>query len=78
MKGDFIVKWDFAEKYSFVVSDAAQSTGRGTRSLLWVYYILQRQDIKYKSIVVMLHNLKQDTATSSPFKIYIGISKKIT
>ncbi|KAF2879040.1 hypothetical protein ILUMI_27134 [Ignelater luminosus] len=71
VKGDVIVQCDFAENYSFVVQDAAQSfhwNNDQATLLTSVYYYRQGQDIKHGSIVMISDDLKHDTATFFTFQ----------
>ncbi|KAF2902936.1 hypothetical protein ILUMI_03248 [Ignelater luminosus] len=70
VEGDVIVQCDFAENYSFVVQDAAQSfhwNNDQATLLTSVYYYRQGQDIKHGSIVMISDDLKHDTATFFTF-----------
>lgn len=65
-KGEIIVQCDFAENYSFVVQDSAQSfhwNNDQATLLTSVFYYRDGTEIKHGSIVMISDDLKHDTAT---------------
>lgn len=71
VEGTVIVQCDFAENYSFLVQDAAQSyhwNNDQATLLTSVYYYRSGGDIKHGSIVIISDDLKHDTATFYAFQ----------
>lgn len=65
------IQCDFAENYSFVVQDAAQSFhwNNDLATLLTsVYYYIKEQELKHGSIVMISDDLQHDTATFYTFQ----------
>lgn len=68
---EIIVQCDFAENYSFVVQDAAQSfhwNNNQATLLTSVFYYKDGSDIKHGSIVMISNDLKHDTASFFAFQ----------
>lgn len=65
-EGEIVVQCDFAENYSFVVQDAAQSfhwNNDQATLLTSVFYYREENEVKHGSIVMISDDLKHDTAT---------------
>lgn len=71
LEGDIIIQCDFAENYSFVVQDAAQSyhwNNDQATLLTSVYYYKKEQELEHGSIIMISDDLKHDTATFYTFQ----------
>ncbi|CAG9788176.1 unnamed protein product [Diatraea saccharalis] len=71
LEGENIIQCDFAENYSFVVQDAAQSfhwNNDQATLLTSVFYYKKDQNLKHGSIVMISDDLKHDTATYYTFQ----------
>lgn len=70
-EGQIITQCDFAENYSFIVQDAAQSfhwNNDQATLLTSVYYYKKDQNLMHGSIVMISDDLKHDTATFYTFQ----------
>lgn len=70
-EGEILVQCDFAENYSFVIQDAAQSfhwNNDQATLLTSVFYYKEGNEIKHGSIVMISDDLKHDTPTFYAFQ----------
>lgn len=70
-EGQILVQCDFAENYSFIVQDAAQSfhwNNAQATLLTSVFYYRDGNEVKHGSIVMISDDLKHDTATFYAFQ----------
>lgn len=70
-EGEIVVQCDFAENYSFVVQDAAQSfhwNNDQATLLTSVFYYREGSEVKHGSIVMISDDLKHDTSAFYAFQ----------